>query len=52
MMPYLVIEEVFWKVKGQGENREQELPNPHCRMACRSRKNTVKRAEGDRDSTY
>ena len=52
LVPYLVIEEVFWKVEGQGENWEQESPNPHCRMACRSRRNTVRGREGDRNSTY
>lgn len=30
---YLVVEEVFWEVKGQGEYREQEPPNLHRRMA-------------------
>jgi len=32
-MLYLVIEEVFWKVEGKGEYREQVPPNPHCRVA-------------------
>ena len=29
---YLAIEEVFWKAKSQGEYREQQLPNSHCRV--------------------
>lgn len=33
MAPYLVIEEVFREVKGQGEYRKQESPDPNCRMA-------------------
>lgn len=51
VIPYLVVEEVTWKVKGQGKYREQELPNPHCRMT-RSGRITIKRAEGDGDPTY
>ena len=31
-VPHLVIEEVFWKVKGQGEYRKQEPPHPDCRV--------------------
>ena len=32
---YLVIEEDFWKVKSQGEYREQEPPDSHCRVTKR-----------------
>lgn len=45
LVPYLIIEEVFWEVEGQSENRKQELPDPHCCVACRSRQNAVRRVE-------
>ena len=32
---YLVIEEVFWKVKSQGKYREQDPPDSHCRVTRR-----------------
>ena len=32
---YFVIEEVSWKVKGEGKYGEQEPPNPYCCMAGR-----------------
>jgi hypothetical protein len=42
---YLVVEEVFRKVKSKGEYREQEPPNPHRRMTRRGR-TTIRRVEG------
>jgi len=32
---HLIVEEVFWETKGQSKYREQELPNPHCRVTGR-----------------
>ena len=49
-MLYLVIEEVLWKVKSQGEYREEEPPNPHCRVTRRGWV-TTKRI-GRRNPTY
>lgn len=31
-IPHLVAEEVFWKIKSQGEYRKQEPPDPDCCM--------------------
>jgi len=46
---YLVIEEVFWEVKGQGKYREQEPPDPDCCMT-RSGRVAIQRKEGPRFS--